>query len=86
LLAEGLVTKDALCIALAFQVQLMFHRMYVSDDSVFQFDEGLEIVQPEDIRLNVTSLLLESARSTDEQARDSEAALSSGDPPAPLPS
>ncbi len=86
LLTEGLVTKDALCIALAFQVQLMFHRMYVSEDSVFQFDEGLEIMQPGDIRLNVTSLLLESARSQDEQARDSEAGLSSQSPPAPLPS
>ncbi len=85
LLAEGLVTKEALCIALAFQIQLMFHRMYVSEDSVFQFDEGLEIMQPGDIRLNVTSLLLESARSQDEQARDNEAGLSSEAPPASLP-
>ena len=70
LLNEGLVTKEALCIALAFQVQLLFHRMFAAKDAAFQFDEGRQMMAPEDIRLNVTSLLLESARSSDEGARD----------------
>ncbi len=72
LLNADLVGKEALCIALAFQVQLLFHRMFNEKDAVFQFDEGMQLMEPEDIRLNVTSLLLESARSSDESLRDLE--------------
>jgi len=68
LLEEGLISRQALCIGLAFQVQMLFHRMYGAEDAVFQFDEGVQILEPRDIRLNVTSLLLESARTSDERA------------------
>lgn len=73
LLERGLITKEQLCIALSYQVQHVFHRMCVAEDAVFQFDEGMHMLSSEDIRLNVTSLLLESARSTDEHARDAQA-------------
>lgn len=76
MLKLGLVTKEALCIALAFQVQCLFHRLFQVEGAVFQFDEGTPPVQADDIRLNVTSLLLESARSTDEGERDGRERLS----------
>ena len=69
LLAAGSITKEQLCIALAYQVQTLFHRMYVADDAVFQFDESVKLMAGRDIQLNVTSLLLDSARATDEDLR-----------------
>jgi hypothetical protein len=73
MLKQGIVTKEALCIALAFQVQCLFHRLFRAEGAVFQFDEGAPPAAADDIRLNVTSLLLESARSSDEGRRDGEA-------------
>ena len=70
MLKGGIVTKEALCIALTFQVQCLFHRLFRAEGAVFQFDEGARPVDADDIRLNVTSLLLESARSSDEGERD----------------
>ena len=70
LIRKGVVTKEALCIALAFQVQCLFHRVFQAEGAIFQFDEGGLPLSGDDIRLNVTSLLLESARSTDEETRD----------------
>jgi hypothetical protein len=72
LIEQGLVSKEALCIALGFQVQYLFHRIFDEQDALFQFDEGMQLMAPEDIRLNVTSLLLESARSTDEELHGDE--------------
>lgn len=72
LLDGGIITKDQLCIALAFQVQSLFHRMYVAQNAIFQFDEGVKLMEGQDIRLNVTSLLLDSARNTDEDMREPE--------------
>lgn len=72
LIARGLVSEEAMRIALCFQVQLLFHRVFEAKDSVFQFDEGQQLRNPGDIRLDVTSLLLESARSSDESAASDE--------------
>jgi len=72
LIERGLVSEEAMRIALSYQVQLLFHRVFEAEDSVFQFDEGKELRNPGDIRLDVTSLLLESARSQDESAADEE--------------
>jgi hypothetical protein len=70
LVGEGLLSQDALKHALAYQIQCIFHRLFHARGALFQFDEGVSVISPDDVRLNVTSLLLESARSSDEHARD----------------
>ena len=69
LVRSGKVSAEHLRSALEHQVQSIFHRVFDADDSVFQFDEGAALRVPAEIRLNVTSLLLESARSSDEDLR-----------------
>ena len=69
LVAHGKVTPEALRAALQHQVQSIFHRVFQAEDAVYQFDEGVALRVPEDIRLNVTTLLLESARTSDEGLR-----------------
>lgn len=66
LLEAGLITEESLRIALSFQVQHLFHRLFVQEDAWFQFEEGVHRIDSEDIRLNVQKLLLESARIRDE--------------------
>ena len=70
LLNEGLLSQADLKLALAFQIQCIFHRLFEATGALFQFDEGVTAIRTDDVRLNVTSLLLESARSSDELARD----------------
>jgi hypothetical protein len=69
LVAAGQVTPENLRAALHYQVQSIFHRVFCAADAVYQFDEGVALRVPDDIRLNVTKLLLESARSSDEGLR-----------------
>jgi hypothetical protein len=69
LVAAGKVGAEALRAALQHQVQSIFHRVFGADDAVYQFDEGVAMRVPADIRLNVTKLLLESARTSDEGLR-----------------
>jgi hypothetical protein len=70
LVRQGLVDPAALKQALAYQIQCIFHRLFHARGALFQFDEGVSVISTDDVRLNVTSLLLESARSSDELARD----------------
>lgn len=69
LVASGKVTAENLRGALQFQVQSIFHRVFRADNAVYQFDEGLAMRVPSEIRLSVTKLLLESARTSDEGLR-----------------
>jgi hypothetical protein len=69
LVRSGKVSAEHLRAALEHQVQSIFHRVFNADDSVFQFDEGVALRVPAEVRLNVTTLLLESARSSDEGLR-----------------
>jgi len=69
LVAAGLVDAEQLRSALQHQVQSIFHRVFCAADSIYQFDEGVTLKVPAEIRLNVTTLLLESARSSDEGLR-----------------
>jgi hypothetical protein len=89
-----LVTEEQLDRALTRQVQLLFHRLLAEDEAVFEFREGELHDLPSETRLNVTRLLLESARHLDEHRREDATAEASGDatgeeaagePPAPLP-
>lgn len=75
LVREGLISEDQLRKAVAFQVQHVVHRMYGSRTASFEFKEGDSVAKSNDVRLNVTQLLLESARSLDEREAQVDAAL-----------
>ncbi len=63
---EELVNKDDLRIALEKQVQALFNRLFQAEKASFTFQEGLPPDADRRIRLNVTHLVLESARMHDE--------------------
>ena len=70
LLEDGVITREALRIALSYQVQHLFFRMTREQDAYFQFEEDIHRINSDDILLNVQMLLLESARTQDEQDAD----------------
>lgn len=61
-----LVSRADLQEALEHQVQELFHRLFHADPASFFFYEGGERTLEQRIRMNITQLLLESARNTDE--------------------
>jgi hypothetical protein len=63
---EELVTKDQLRRALEAQVQRLFLRMFEDSKASFSFAEGGFPEADHRIRMNVTHLVLESARQRDE--------------------
>ncbi len=67
LLRIGRISTDQLCKGLSTQVQNLFHRLITSENSVYRFQEGL-VGSRKDLDLNITSLLLESARFHDERS------------------
>ena len=73
---DGLVDMDQLRAGLSAQVQNLFHRLLKASDAIFRFQVGLELSVEHQIYLNVTQLLLESARQCDERTvKDLEAAM-----------
>jgi Domain of unknown function (DUF4388) len=66
---EELVSREDLKLALEAQVQELFNRLYAADDCSFHFYEGETSGVEQRIRMNVTRLLLESARTQDELER-----------------
>ncbi len=66
LLREDVVTKEELREALHEQVQQLFHRLSTDEQATYRFHEGLSESLEHDYTLNVTHLLLESARQADE--------------------
>lgn len=66
LVAANRVSTADLHAALRDQVQQIFNRVFNATDSTYQFEDGKRIGRAEDVRLNVVQLLLESARSADE--------------------
>lgn len=75
LVRRELITEEQLRKAVAFQVQHVVHRMYGSRTASFEFREGDSVAKSSDVKLNVTQLLLESARSLDEREAQVDAAL-----------
>ncbi len=67
LLRSGRITTEVLRIALAYQIQHLFHRVVSEQDGYFQFEENVTRIRSDDILLNVQMLLLESARTQDER-------------------
>jgi hypothetical protein len=63
---KGTITAAQLSRALAEQAQMIFHRMFGTPDASYHFEDGVRMVESQDVRLNVIQLLLESARVSDE--------------------
>lgn len=51
---------------LTIQVQEMFHRLMDADNALFRFQDGAQLLRSQGLEVNITSLLLESARKKDE--------------------
>lgn len=66
LLRSGTITPAQLSRALAEQAQTIFHRMFGNPEASYHFEDGVRMVDSQDVRLNVIQLLLESARVNDE--------------------
>ena len=67
---DDLVDKRDLRRALEYQVQQLFTRLFSADETYFVFREGAIETSDGRLRMSVTSLLLESASSVDEQGAD----------------
>lgn len=63
---KGTITAAQLSRALAEQAQMIFHRMFGNPEASYHFEDGVRMVDSQDVRLNVIQLLLESARVSDE--------------------
>ncbi len=66
LLREELVSEERLAEALRLQVQQLFHRLFDTENAYFYFVEGQAEARDLNVRMNVTRLLMESARVQDE--------------------
>ncbi len=66
LLESGMISDDELRAALIHQVQQLFHRLIMTKNAVFHFREGLHVMLAYQVDLDITQLLLESARVHDE--------------------
>lgn len=91
---SGKLTHATLQRMLTIQVQEMFHRLMDADTAVFRFQDGAQMLRSQGLEVNITSLLLESARKKDEarlaeqKQADALALLSTPEevaPEAPLP-
>lgn len=70
LVEARLVQEEQLRAALTHQVQEIFHRIHDAEHADFELVEGAARGQSRGVRLNVTQLLLESARRVDEAGRE----------------
>lgn len=68
LLGAGMINDDELRSALAYQTQQLFHRLVATRNAVFRFREGMQIPLAYHVKMNINSLLLDSARVLDEAA------------------
>jgi len=75
LVRKGLISAEDLTRALAEQAQMIFDRLFGSDEATYQFENGGRLVDSADVRLNVIQLLLESARANDECRQQVEAGV-----------
>ncbi|MCB9914827.1 MAG: DUF4388 domain-containing protein [Planctomycetes bacterium] len=69
LMLEEQVTERELRAALEEQVRRLFVRLFESDGASFEFLEGLPPGEPNDLRMSLPGLLLESATAFDEAHR-----------------
>ena len=69
LLRCSLLTEDKLTEALSHQVRLLFNRLTKAENASFFFRETSLSKLPNEIRLNISQILLESARMLDDSER-----------------
>jgi hypothetical protein len=58
--------------ALSIQVQQLFHRLMDAENALYRFQEGAQLLRSQGLEVNITHLLLESARKKDEERQRSE--------------
>lgn len=63
---------------LAIQVQQLFHRLMDADNALYRFQEGAQLLRSHSLEVNITHLLLESARKKDEERQRAEPAPTTG--------
>lgn len=94
LLRTGRLQHSELQRALALQVQQLFHRLMDAENALYRFQEGAQLLRSQSLEVNITQLLLESARKKDEERQDADgraslalefAALEPAADAAPLP-
>jgi hypothetical protein len=79
---ENLISNDDLRAALRAQMQALFARLVACTDARFRFEESSGRGAMERVRMSTTQLLLETARVTDERARDAGARRPPAEEPA----
>ena len=68
LLSAEVIDEQELRQALSIQVQSLFHRLMKAENALYRFQEGVKVTAARDLDLNVTGLLLGSARVADEES------------------
>jgi hypothetical protein len=66
LVRSGRLQHAELQRVLTIQVQEMFHRLMDADNALYRFQDGAQLLRSQGLEVNITSLLLESARKKDE--------------------
>jgi hypothetical protein len=74
LVRSGRLRHEDLQRALAIQVQQLFHRLMDAENALYRFQEGAQLLRSYGLEVNITHLLLESARKKDEERQKSDAA------------
>lgn len=69
LVRREVIDQEQLNRALATQMQHIFQRLFAADIATYHFAAGMRLVSEVDLRCNVTSMLLESAKNADEVRR-----------------
>jgi hypothetical protein len=65
--------------ALAMQVQQLFHRLMDAENALYRFQEGAQLLRSQGLEVNITQLLLESARKKDEERIEREGPPTAGE-------
>lgn len=79
LVRSGRLRHKDLQRALSIQVQQLFHRLMDAENALYRFQEGAQLLRSHGLEVNITQLLLESARKKDEERQKTE-----GAPPSPV--
>ncbi len=64
--------------ALAIQVQQLFHRLMDAENALYRFQEGAQLLRSQSLEVNITQLLLESARIKDEERQRADNRAATG--------
>jgi hypothetical protein len=72
LVRSGRLSATALQRALFVQVQELFHRLMDAENATYGFQDGLQMPRSQGLEVNITQLLLESARKKDEERLERE--------------